>query len=116
MRLKLERFHEPVARAEDRKEYDARCVLRPDYAQLATPVEALDEVNAKLWEAEDRVRACEDRQDFGLDFVAFSSSVYTLNDERAALKREISRKPNNLGSRFLFHKLGRAPLCRGLHQ
>jgi len=90
LRLKRERLRDAGARAEARREYDALSALKPDLVQLAPLIEALDQVNAKLWNAEDRIRGCEVSQDFGADFVALSRSIYTLNDERAALKRQIN--------------------------
>jgi hypothetical protein len=48
-------------------------------------------VNARLWEIEDDIRACERDKDFGPRFVALARSVYVTNDERAELKRSISK-------------------------
>ncbi|MBW1881255.1 MAG: hypothetical protein JRJ84_23110, partial [Deltaproteobacteria bacterium] len=50
----------------------------------------LHEVNGRLWEVEDALRQQEADEDFGPAFVALARSVYRLNDERAALKRQIS--------------------------
>jgi hypothetical protein len=50
----------------------------------------LKATNAELWRVEDDIRGCEERGDFGPAFVALARAVYTLNDRRAALKREIS--------------------------
>ncbi len=47
-------------------------------------------VNLALWEVEDKIRLCEERGDFGPDFIALARSVYTTNDKRAALKRDIN--------------------------
>ncbi|MGA2042238.1 MAG: DUF6165 family protein [Roseiarcus sp.] len=55
----------------------------------------LKAVNAKLWDVEDKIRACETNGDFGPDFVALARAVYRLNDERAALKLEINRRCNS---------------------
>ena len=48
-------------------------------------------INERLWDAEDRVRLCETRQDFGPAFVAVARSIYRLNDMRSALKSQINR-------------------------
>jgi hypothetical protein len=50
----------------------------------------LRQVNAKLWDIEDDIRACENAGDFGDRFVALARSVYITNDRRADLKREIN--------------------------
>jgi hypothetical protein len=47
-------------------------------------------VNQTLWWVEDELRACEHDADFGPCFVALARSVYRLNDQRAALKRQIN--------------------------
>lgn len=51
---------------------------------------ALAEVNAALWDVEDRLRRHEAAGDFGSAFVALARSVYRLNDRRAALKRAVN--------------------------
>ena len=62
---------------------------------------ALAEVNERLWEVEDALRALEDRAEFGPEFVALARSVYQLNDERAALKRAVNEA---LGSALVEEK------------
>jgi len=47
-------------------------------------------VNGRLWEIEDEIRDCEQRQDFGAPFIALARAVYQTNDRRAELKREIN--------------------------
>lgn len=76
-------------------------------ARLPEPVSvgeyaALAEVNAALWDAEDRLRSRDARGDFGPGFVADARAVYRLNDRRAALKRAASER---LGSRLVEQKL-----------
>jgi hypothetical protein len=62
----------------------------------------LDEVNAALWDVEDRLRHLEAASDFGETFVDAARSVYRLNDRRAALKRAISE---TCGSAWIEQKL-----------
>jgi len=50
----------------------------------------LKAVNGELWEVEDNIRLCEKSGDFGPAFVVLARAVYRLNDQRAALKREIN--------------------------
>jgi hypothetical protein len=59
-------------------------------AGLPELVAGLRAVNAALWEAEDGLRACERRGDFGPRFVALARSVYLRNDERSALKQRVN--------------------------
>jgi tetratricopeptide (TPR) repeat protein len=63
-----------------------------EFERLAARLAA---VNAKLWDIEDAIRACEREGDFGPRFVALARSVYLNNDERAALKGAISRLCNS---------------------
>ena len=62
---------------------------------------ALAEVNERLWDVEDTLRALEDRAEFGPEFVARARSVYQLNDQRAALKRAVNEA---LGSALVEEK------------
>ncbi len=50
----------------------------------------LKSVNEQLWEIEDAIRVCEANQDFGPKFVKLARSVYTTNDRRAEIKRQIN--------------------------
>src|SRR5262249_38096189 len=44
---------------------------------------ALQQVNERLWDIEDRIRDKEARQTFDRDFIELARSVYVSNDERA---------------------------------
>lgn len=68
-----------------------------DEAGLAELARELATVNRTLWDAEDRVRDCERRQDFGAGFVACARAILQLNDHRAVLKREVSTRLGLLG-------------------
>jgi hypothetical protein len=72
----------------------------------ATPAVGADEhalqaVNERLWDIEDRIRDKEARQTFDRDFIELARSVYVCNDERAALKKRINQQ---LGSRLVEEK------------
>jgi hypothetical protein len=78
--------------------------LREDWAgERLGPHEAVDgyaslrDVNGRLWSLEDEIRALERAGDFGVRFVAVSREIRRLNDERAAIKRQINGR---LGSPF----------------
>jgi len=62
---------------------------------LQALVDRLFTINARLWDIEEDIRACERAQDFGARFIELARAVYLTNDERAATKREIDR---HLGS------------------
>ena len=61
----------------------------------------LKAVNERLWDVEDAMRECGRRGDFGPRFVEAARAEYTLNDERAAIKRSINEL---LGSRIMEEK------------
>ena len=70
-------------------------------ADVAAEERALQAVNERLWDIEDRIRAQEKAQDFGAGFIELARAVYFRNDERAAIKRAINLK---LGSRLVEEK------------
>jgi hypothetical protein len=53
-------------------------------------IDELRSVNAKLWVVEDQLRALEQAQSFGRDFVRLARDVYITNDRRASLKARIN--------------------------
>jgi Family of unknown function (DUF6165) len=69
--------------------------------QVAADEAALQDVNTRLWDIEDRIRDEERAQRFGPEFIALARSVYVENDERAQLKKRINLA---LGSRIVEEK------------
>lgn len=67
----------------------ARNVL-PKNSVLVELESRLRDVNTHLWHIEDDIREYERRREFGQEFVELARSVYTVNDQRAAIKREIN--------------------------
>ena len=53
-------------------------------------VDQLRDVNASLWDIEDRIREKEAAKTFDAGFVELARSVYRTNDRRAAIKRELN--------------------------
>jgi len=71
-------------------------------AQDVAPDErALQDVNERLWDIEDRIRDKEAKQTFDRDFIELARAVYVCNDERAAIKKRINLQ---LGSRLIEEK------------
>ena len=62
---------------------------------------ALQNVNERLWDIEDRIRDKEVKQCFDRDFIELARAVYVSNDERAAIKKRINLQ---LGSRLVEEK------------
>ena len=53
-------------------------------------VERLRNVNAELWDIEDKLREKERRKEFDREFIELARSVYKTNDERSNVKNEIN--------------------------
>lgn len=62
----------------------------PASAELTRLEAALKAVNEALWVVEDDIRRCEAGKDFGPKFVELARAVYTQNDKRASLKKDIN--------------------------
>jgi tetratricopeptide (TPR) repeat protein len=60
----------------------------PQLNALSTELKA---VNTQLWDTEDEIRRCEQTGEFGAQFVELARRVYTQNDQRAELKRQINQ-------------------------
>jgi uncharacterized protein DUF6165 len=69
--------------------------------EVAADERALQEVNERLWDIEDRIRDKEAKQSFDRDFIELARAVYVCNDERAAIKKRINVQ---LGSRLIEEK------------
>jgi Family of unknown function (DUF6165) len=67
----------------------------PAAAELSGDEAALERVNARLWDIEDRIREHEARHSFDSAFVELARAVYLNNDERAAIKQRINLKLNS---------------------
>jgi Holliday junction resolvase-like predicted endonuclease len=70
-------------------------------ADLTAEEQALQSVNERLWDIEDRIREQEAQQRFDAQFIELARSVYIANDERAAVKKRINVA---LGSRLIEEK------------
>ena len=84
--IKLERLSGPSQR-NVQKEHDLLCARLAVDPQLE---HQLLQVNQSLWEVEDALRDCEQRGSFTDEFIQLARQVYQLNDQRAALKRQIN--------------------------
>ncbi|HJT78306.1 MAG TPA: DUF6165 family protein [Gemmataceae bacterium] len=93
LEIKSERIRNPAKLRHVRAELEALAEPRRtlgESPELATLKVQLREVNERLWDVEDELRLCEQRQDFGSRFIELARSVYRSNDRRAALKRAVN--------------------------
>jgi tetratricopeptide (TPR) repeat protein len=93
LEIKSERIRDPAKLRHVRAELEALAEPRRtlgESPELAALKAQLREVNERLWDVEDELRLCEQRQDFGPRFIELARSVYQSNDRRAALKRAVN--------------------------
>jgi hypothetical protein len=69
-------------------------VIKESYPELATDplTHRLLDINRQLWVVEDSLRDCENDREFDKLFVFLARQVYRLNDQRAAIKKQINIK------------------------
>ena len=105
LQIKSERMSDPSKVANVRKELEALSTTwlgHPAAQQQIPELRAdLKAVNERLWEIEDDIRACEQKQDFGAEFIRLARAVYFENDERARIKKSINLA---LGSAYVEEK------------
>jgi hypothetical protein len=66
-------------------------------------LQALKEVNKKLWVVEDEIRQLEKQQDFSSTFIELARQVYITNDQRALIKKQINERTNSTYSEVKLH-------------
>jgi len=105
LQIKSERMSDEAKLANVRKELDALSATwlgHPAAGHDIVNLRAeLKSVNQRLWDIEDDIRRCEQRQDFGAEFIRLARAVYFENDERAAIKKQINLA---LGSSYVEEK------------
>jgi hypothetical protein len=94
LEIKNERIRAVAAAANIRKELALlRAIAQPAldaYGLISNLSSRLRAVNETLWDVEEHIRAKEALGTFDQKFIELARSVYKLNDERGALKRQIS--------------------------
>ena len=105
LRIKSARMQDAAKLVNVRRELELleqtwRTVL-PAGLDLRTEEQALEAVNARLWDVEDLLRDQEAEKRFDSKFIELARAVYFTNDERAAIKKRINIK---LGSALVEEK------------
>jgi len=92
--IKIEKFKDEAKKANVKKEFDVLTVPMNSAGINVDSKEfkALKEVNLKLWHIEDDIRIKESKKEFDKEFIELARSVYFINDDRAAIKKEINLK------------------------
>ncbi len=94
LRIKAARIADPAKLANVRRELE---LLESTWrgspfaaGDVAADEAALQAVNGRLWDIEDRIRDKERERAFDAEFVELARAVYVENDERAAIKKRIN--------------------------
>jgi len=105
LRIKLQRMSDPAKLANVRHELALLDATWGESAHvsidLSAEVQALEAVNARLWDIEDDIRDHEARHAFDARFIELARAVYINNDQRAAIKKRINSR---LGSKIVEEK------------
>ena len=64
--------------------------LVPEFSFPQHLLTELKEANLKIWETEERIRFLESMKNFDDEFIFCARLIYTVNDQRAAVKRKIN--------------------------
>ena len=93
LEIKTERFHDGEKLRHVRQELAMLKTVRDQVIKLSPQMveltAELKSVNVELWRIEDEIRLCEQKKNFGSQFIDLARSVYRTNDRRSALKRRI---------------------------
>jgi hypothetical protein len=95
LRIKSARMTDAAKLANVRRELELleRTWRESHYARahdVGADERALQAVNERLWDIEDRIRDKERAKAFDAEFVELARAVYVENDERAAVKKRIN--------------------------
>lgn len=92
--IKKERINDKDKLKNINKEFDQLTKVYEEQVDKSVELDGLvadlREVNERLWDIEDEIRACEKQKDFGERFIELARSVYISNDRRAKLKYQIN--------------------------
>ncbi len=92
--IKKERINDKDKLKNINKEFDQLTQIYEEQVDKSVELDGLvadlREVNERLWDIEDEIRACEKQKDFGERFIELARSVYISNDRRAKLKYQIN--------------------------
>ncbi len=64
--------------------------INQQHHNINQQIEALKQVNAQLWDIEDRIRLKESAKAFDNEFIELARAVYKTNDQRATIKKQIN--------------------------
>ena len=94
LEIKLKKVKGINSQKEIKKEYKILKEIQSSSIDLTynikTLFKSIKQVNAELWNIEDKLRIYEKNKDFGKNFIKLSRGVYFKNDKRAKIKSKIN--------------------------
>ena len=94
LQIKLAHISDAAKRANIQNELDALLPLVAGDAfttyQMQALMAELKSVNEALWDIEDDIREKEAAKSFDAEFIRLARAVYTTNDKRAEIKKQIN--------------------------
>ena len=120
LEIKHERFSSADKRANAQREFQLLLRVAQDVVaahpaaagEVAALRAALHDINGRLWDLENEVRAFGAAGDFGTDFAATARQTYSTNDQRSALKRQLNAVLVSSIVEEKEHRLGTGPASR----
>ena len=95
LEIKLEKIQDKEKQKEVKKELEILKKAEKSNIETTDKIKDLFKkikiINLKLWDIEDKIRACEKNKDFGKNFIDLARGVYINNDERSKIKFEINK-------------------------
>lgn len=105
LEIKADRIDDDAKRRNVRVELDGLWPLweglKARHPEMEALKQQLREVNERMWDVQDALRAKEAAQTFDAGFITLARAVATTNGERVGLKNDINRVA---GSRFVEEK------------
>jgi hypothetical protein len=96
LEIKARRLADPERRGQVATElaqlHERRREALSDSPRLAALQHELKEINERLWDIENRIRAKERSRTFDQEFIELARSVYLQNDLRASVKQRINEE------------------------
>jgi hypothetical protein len=106
--IKLERVTDVDKLSSIQREYNELLVATTEIFHMDPKTDndyqELRQINQKIWDVEESVRAKEESSDFGAEFVKCARQIYVLNDERFIVKSRINTKTKSLLNEHKSHK------------
>ncbi len=96
--VKLKRMKDLEKLKNVKKEYDVlfENMVKIGFNEKSEKYIDLINVNEKIWDIEDKIRANEQKGEFDSEFVELARGVYFNNDKRAEIKRDVNLSTSSL--------------------